>query len=193
MRNSVFQSVTIEVTKLIFRRNFMERTLIILKPDAVKRGIVGEVLARFERAGFKIVGCKMLQPDYDHYYHHYETISKMISRRGQAAFDVTLEMMNEGPVIATVLEGVEAIAVVRKMVGETEPKAALPGTIRGDYAHLSFAHSNQEGIGAPNVVHASGNAEEAKAEIAHWFSQSELFEYQTVHEHYTQARARTKK
>src|SRR4051812_13039663 len=114
----------------------MERTLIIFKPDAVKRGIVGEIITRFERVGMKIVGTKMLRPDYDHYYQHYESIGKMVTRRGQKIFDVTLEMMNEGPVIAMVLEGIEAVGVVRKMVGGTEPKSALPGTIRGDYSHI---------------------------------------------------------
>ncbi len=166
----------------------MERTLIILKPDALKRGIIGEILMRIERAGLKLVGMKMLQPDYDHYYHHYETIGKMISRRGKDAFDVTLEFMNDGPVIAVVLEGIEAVGQVRKMVGATAPKEAAPGTIRGDYAHMGFEHANQEGIGIPNLIHASGDAEEAKAEISHWFSDSELFEYETVHQTYTQAR-----
>ncbi|HSX32231.1 MAG TPA: nucleoside-diphosphate kinase, partial [Candidatus Saccharimonadales bacterium] len=82
----------------------MEQTLIILKPDALQRGIVGEIMSRFEKVGLKIVAAKMLQPDYDHYYHHYENIGKMISRRGQAAFDVTLEMMQRGPVLAIVLQ-----------------------------------------------------------------------------------------
>lgn len=168
----------------------MERTLIILKPDAVKRGIVGEIVARFEKAGLKIVGAKMLQPDYDQYFHHYENISKMVSRRGQKAFEVTLQMMQEGPVIAYVLEGIKAVSLVRKMVGDTEPEKAAPGTIRGDYAHMGFEHSNKEGIGVPNVIHASGDEPEAKAEIAHWFSGDELFDYQTVHEQYTQAKAR---
>lgn len=170
----------------------MERTLIILKPDAVKRGIVGEIISRFEKAGLKIVGAKMLQPDYDHFHTHYEGISKMISRRGQEAFDVTLEMMQEGPVIAFVLEGVNAASLVRKMVGDTEPEKALPGTVRGDYAHMGFAHSNREKIGVPNLIHASGDADEAKTEIAHWFSESELFEYEAVHEIYTQAKNRKK-
>jgi nucleoside-diphosphate kinase len=163
----------------------VERTLIILKPDTLQRGFVGEILTRFERTGLKIVGTKMLRPDYDHYYHHYETIGKMISRRGQKAFDVTLEMMQEGPVIAVVLEGVESVELVRKMVGTTEPKAAAPGTIRGDYAHVSFSHADQEDLGIPNIIHASGDPEEAKQEITHWFSGSELYEYETVHEKYT--------
>ena len=168
----------------------MEQTLIILKPDAVKRGIAGEILSRFERAGLKIIGCKMLRPDEGHYHKHYEGISKMVSRRGQAAFDVTLAMMQEGPVIAVVLEGVRAVSLVRKMVGDTEPEKAAPGTVRGDYAHLGFEHANKEGIGVPNVIHASGNSEEASSEIRHWFSDSELYEYETVHEYYTQAKSR---
>lgn len=170
----------------------MERTLIILKPDAVKRGIVGDILTRFERAGLKIVGSKMLQPDYDHYYHHYENIGKMVSRRGKEAFDITLEFMNEGPVIACVLEGINSVSLVRKMVGDTEPQKAVPGTIRGDYAHMGFEHSNKEKIGVPNLIHASGDPDEAKDEITHWFSESELFDYQTVHEFYTQAKNRKK-
>ncbi len=164
----------------------MEQTLIILKPDALQRGIAGEVLTRFERVGLKIVGAKMLAPNYDHFYHHYETIGKMISRRGQQAFDVTLEMMQAGPVLALVLEGVEAVSQVRKMVGTTEPKAAQPGTIRGDYAHLSFAFADKAGMGIPNLIHASGDPEEAAQEIAHWFQEGELYSYETTHEKYTQ-------
>lgn len=168
----------------------MERTLIILKPDAVKRGLTGEILSRFEKSGLKIVGAKMLQPDYEQFYHHYEGISKMVSRRGKEAFDVTLAMMQEGPVIAFVLEGIKSVSLVRKMVGETEPEKAAPGTIRGDYAHMGFEHSNKEGIGVPNVIHASGDSDEAEQEIAHWFSETELFDYETVHEVYTQAKRR---
>src|SRR3989338_11599458 len=94
-----------------------EKTLIIFKPDAVQRGIVGEILSRFEKVGLKIVGTKMLRPSYEHYHHHYEKIGQMISRRGQKAFDVTLEMMNAGPVIAIILEGIDSVSLVRKMVG----------------------------------------------------------------------------
>ena len=168
----------------------MERTLVILKPDTVKRGLVGEIVTRFEKVGLKIIGIKMVQPDEQHYYHHYETVGKMVTRRGKDIFDATLAMMNEGPVIIAVLEGVEAVSLVRKMVGATEPKAALPGTIRGDYSHISFAHANKEGIATPNIIHASGDVAEAQQEIAHWFAKEELFEYQAMHEHYTQAKKR---
>jgi nucleoside-diphosphate kinase len=166
----------------------LERTLIIFKPDAVQRGLVGEILSRFEKVGLKIVGAKMLKPDYDHYFHHYEKIGKMISRRGQQVFDVTLKMMNIGPVIAFVLEGIEAVSLVRKMAGPTEPKSAPPGTIRGDYAHMSYAYGDTHKIGIPNIIHASGNVEEAQAEIAHWFADNELYEYEAAHEKFTQTR-----
>ena len=171
----------------------MERTLILFKPDTVKRGLVGEILTRFERVGLKVVGAKMLAPDYDHYYKHYEEIGKVVTRRGKEIFDVTLEMMNEGPVIAMVLEGIEAVEVVRKMVGATEPKSAAPGTIRGDYSHISFTHANAENIATPNIIHASGDSDEAKLEISHWFSEAELFDYKSVHEEYTLAHSRKKK
>ena len=164
----------------------MERTLIILKPDALQRGIVGEIITRFEHVGLKIVGSKMLQPNYDHYYHHYETIGKMVSRRGQEAFDVTLEFMQQGPVLAVVLEGIEAVEVVRKMVGTTEPKSAQPGTVRGDYSHISFAYANGAGVTIPNLIHASGDSSEAKEEVAHWFKEDEIFSYTSASEHFTQ-------
>ncbi len=172
----------------------MERTLIIFKPDAVQRGIVGEVLSRFEKVGLKILGMKMIFPDEAHYHYHYEEISKIISRRGEEVYRRNADAMLEGPVIATVLEGVEAVDSVRKMVGETEPKAAQPGTIRGDYAHLSYVHVNERTLcGMPNVIHASGSPEEAKKEIAHWFKKEELFDYKLTHEHFTQQTDRLKK
>lgn len=163
----------------------VERTLIVLKPDAVQREIVGEILTRFERVGLKIVGTKMLSPDREHYYYHYENIGKMVTRRGEDAFNVTLDFMLNGPVIAFVLEGVEAVEVVRKMVGSTEPKQALPGTIRGDYAHISFSYADDAKMSIPNLIHASGDPEEAEQEIAHWFKKEELFDYQALHEKFT--------
>lgn len=164
----------------------LERTLIVFKPDAVQRGIVGEVLSRFEKMGLKIIGMKMVNPDEAHYFHHYETIGKMITRRGEPQFKVQLGAMQEGPVIATVLEGIEVVAVVRKMVGATNTKEAVPGTIRGDYAHASLDYVNENGVALPTILHASGDAAEAELEIAHWFSGNELFEYKTVHEKFTQ-------
>ena len=163
----------------------VQRTLIIFKPDAVQRGIVGEILSRFERVGLKIVGAKMVNPDKDQYYTHYEGISKMISRRGQKTFDVTLKFMTSGPVIAMVLEGVEAVPQVRKMVGSTEPMAADMGTIRGDYAHISFGYADAHDEAVPNLIHASGNPEEDEAEVSYWFKPEEIQTYKTLAEKYT--------
>lgn len=172
----------------------MERTLIIFKPDAVQRGLVGEILSRFERVGLKILGMKMIFPDEAHYHYHYEDISKIISRRGEAVYRRNADAMLEGPVVAVVLEGVEAVDLVRKLVGDTEPKSALPGTIRGDYAHLSYTHVNERTLaGMPNVIHASGSIEEAKKEVAYWFKKSELFDYKITSEHFTQQTDRLKK
>lgn len=164
----------------------MERTLIVFKPDAVMRGIVGEILTRFERVGLKIVGAKMLRPDYDHFYQHYEGIGTLKTRKGDQIFETQLREMQQGPVIAMVLEGIDAIELVRKMVGPTEPKSAQPGTIRGDYAHMTYGHSGVAKRGIPNVMHASADANEAAQEISHWFSDLEMFEYEAVHEHFTQ-------
>lgn len=163
----------------------VERTLIVFKPDAVQRGIVGEILTRFERVGLKIVGTKMIAPTREHYYKHYEEIGKMITRRGEKAFDLALEMMLSGPVIAIVLEGVEAVQLVRKLVGSTEPKSAMPGTIRGDYSHMSFGYADDAHKGIPNLIHASGDESEAAEEIAHWFSEEELYDYQALNEKFT--------
>lgn len=163
----------------------VEKTLVLFKPDTVQRGLVGEILTRFERVGLKIVGTKMIFPDKDHYYRHYEDIGQMVTRRGQQAFDVTLEMMQTGPVIAMVFEGVGAVALVRKMVGGTEPLSAAPGTIRGDFSHMSFEYADNQLKGIPNLIHASGDPSEATKEIDHWFSDSELYNYETTHEKFT--------
>jgi nucleoside-diphosphate kinase len=161
----------------------MERTLVILKPDAIQRGIIGEIISRFEKVGLKIVGMKMLSPSIEDYQHHYETIGKVISRRGQEVFDVTVEFMMEGPVVAIVLEGVEAIELVRKMIGSTEPKSAAPGTVRGDFTHMSFEYANNVAKSTvQNVIHASGDKSDADQEIAHWFSESDMYDYETINE-----------
>lgn len=163
----------------------VQQTLVLFKPDTVQRGLVGEILTRFERVGLKIVATKMIAPDKDHYYQHYEGIGQMVTRRGEQAFNVTLDMMTSGPVIAMVFEGVEAVALVRKLVGPTEPKSAAPGTIRGDYSHMSFGYADTAEKGIPNLIHASGDEAEAEKEIAHWFTESELFDYEAVNEKFT--------
>jgi nucleoside-diphosphate kinase len=164
----------------------MEKTLVIFKPDAVARGIVGEIITRFERVGLKIVATKMLAPDYEHYFEHYEGIGTLKTRKGDEIFESQLATMQDGPVIALVLEGVEAVEAVRKMTGDTEPKSALPGTIRGDYAHVTYGAASSIGRGVANIIHASATTDEADKEIAHWFKPEEILEYQAVHEKFTQ-------
>jgi len=166
-------------------KDFIQRTLVVCKPDAVQRGIVGEILQRFERVGLKIVGMKMVMPDEEQYEKHYEEIGKMITRRGEQTFKYNLAYMMTGPVIAICLEGVEAVPLVRKIVGPTEPKSAEMGTIRGDYAHMSFGYSDAKGSGVPNLIHASGSPAEAKQEVALWFEEGELYDYSDLNEKYT--------
>ena len=166
-------------------KELVQRTLILFKPDAVQRGIVGEILTRFERVGLKIIGTKMIFPSKEHYHKHYEGIGKMVTRRGEKAFDMALEFMTQGRVIAMVFEGVEAVELVRKLVGGTEPKMALPGTIRGDYSHMSFGYADEHNVGIPNLIHASGSIEEAKQEISHWFSDFEIYDYTSPREKFT--------
>ena len=170
--------------KKIKVENYIQKTLVLLKPDTIQRGIIGEVIQRFERVGLKIVAMKMVAPDKHFYHQHYEDIGQMISRHGEQVFRQNVDYMMTGPVVAMVLEGVEAQPLVRKMVGPTEPKSAEPGTIRGDYSHMSFDYSNAKGIGVPNLVHASGSIEEAKKEIKLWFSAEEICEYANLNQKY---------
>ena len=163
----------------------VEQTLILFKPDALQRALVGEILTRFEKVGLRIAGTKMLAPSREHYDAHYEDIGKLKTRAGDQIYSITLDMMAQGPVIAMVLEGIEAASLVRKLVGATEPKSAAPGTIRGDYSHMSYGYADGESKGIPNLIHASGDADEAKLEIAHWFSEDELYDYEATHEKFT--------
>jgi len=163
----------------------VEQTLVLFKPDALQRGLVGEILTRFERVGLRIVATKMLAPDRDYYAAHYEDIGKLKTRAGEHIFDITLQMMSVGPVIAMVFEGVEAVGLVRKLVGGTEPKSAVPGTIRGDFSHMSYEYANNKNKGIPNLIHASGDPAEAEQEINHWFADSELYDYEALHEKFT--------
>lgn len=160
----------------------IQRTLVVFKPDAIKRGIIGEILTRFERAGLKVVGMKMVQPDEEHFHKHYEEISQLITRWGEDIYNLTLAQMTESPVIAVALEGVDAVEYVRKMVGTTDPKESPPGTIRGDYTHLAKLYTNERGGTLPNLIHASGNAEEAEKELSLWFEDNQLYDYEVAHE-----------
>ncbi|MCE4612618.1 MAG: nucleoside-diphosphate kinase [Desulfurococcales archaeon] len=136
----------------------VERTLIVIKPDGVKRGLVGEVISRFERKGFRIVALKMLRMDK-------RTAEEFYSvHRGKHFFSDLVEFVTSGPVVAMVIEGDSAIEVARLMIGATDGRKAAPGTIRGDYS-LSV----QE-----NVVHASDSKESYEREARILFGEEDL-------------------
>lgn len=186
-------------------KNAPERTLVILKPDSVQRAIVGEIITRFEHVGLKIIGMKMMIPEMELLNRHYpDDLIPIVGNKTKEDWDnygveygdtveeigkmivkATRDFMKSSPVIAMVLEGDYVVEIVRKMVGKTGPKDSAPGTIRGDYAHLSLGRASLQGKGAANIVHASGTVKEAKQEIAMWFDDNELFSYQTVHERLT--------
>lgn len=160
----------------------VEKTFVAIKPDGIQRGLIGRILQRFEDAGLKIVAMKMVWINEEFASKHYFDIKE---RRGENVFKVLKDFITEGPVLAMVLEGVEAPEVVRKMVGATEPKSALPGTIRGDFSHHSYVHMDKEQRAIRNLIHASANQTEAEYEINLWFKPEEIYRYKTVHELHT--------
>src|SRR5579859_3033641 len=152
----------------------IQRTLVLLKPDALARGLTGRVLARFEDALLKVVAAKMVWMDAELTRQHYFDLEE---RFGPEVYNLMARFMQSGPVLVVVLEGVGAVPCVRKLVGPTYPDEAPPGTIRGDFAHVSRAYANAKGVPVANLVHASGNAQEAEQEIGVWFTKAEIFDY----------------
>jgi nucleoside-diphosphate kinase len=139
-----------------------ERTLVLVKPDGVQRLLVGRILARFEERGLKIVGLKLVHVDRALAERHYAV------HREKPFFGGLVEFITSSPLVAVALDGPNAIAVVRTMVGATRPNDAAPGTIRGDFALET----------AQNLIHASDGAETAAAELALWFDANELVDYE---------------
>jgi nucleoside-diphosphate kinase len=142
----------------------MERTLILLKPDCVHRRLAGAVLRRFEQKGLRLAGLKLVQPDRALAERHYAV------HKGRPFYDSLLQFLTSGPTVALVLEGREAVAVARNLIGPTDGAKAPPGTIRGDYA-LSVQN---------NLIHGSDSPANAEAEIALWFRSEELVRFQPV-------------
>jgi len=187
-----------------------ERTLIVFKPDAVLRGVTGEILSRFEKAGLKIVGAKMLSVSREMAENHYpadresflrgmgEKTLENYQKYGISAIERhgtedTLEIgkmirvwlidyMTEAPVLAYVFEGPHVVELIRKMCGHTLPLLSPPGTIRGDYAYDSSYLANMAGRAIKNLMHASGTADEAEYEIPLWFGKDELCSYERIDE-----------
>ncbi|HET6380939.1 MAG TPA: nucleoside-diphosphate kinase [candidate division Zixibacteria bacterium] len=139
----------------------MERTLVLVKPDGVQRGLIGEILARFERKGLKVIGLRLLSVPRDMAERHYAV------HAGKHFYDGLVAFITSGPVAAIALEGPDAIAVVRRMVGKTMPNEAEPGTIRGD---LGVS-------GLRNLIHASDAPETAEFELGLWFGADALVDY----------------
>ena len=154
----------------------IEKTLVLIKPDGVSRSLTSEILARFEKAGLKIVGLKMIQANKEQAGRHY-TEEDIGARLGEKIRNLLINFVTEGPIVAAVIEGDEVVEIVRKMCGATEPKSALPGTIRGDYSHHSYGYSDEAGTAVRNVIHASSDKKAAKYEIGVWFTEDDLVTY----------------
>lgn len=181
-----------------------ERSLVLLKPDAVQRSLVGDIIERFERTGLKIVAMKMAFATEEQLLDHYNKDDEWYQRKGEGivndmeAHNIPVEKeaieygrdivrnlvkyMTAAPVVAMVMEGNQAVAVVSKIVGSTEPATSDVGTIRGDYTVDSYAHSTIENRGVRNLVHQSESPEEALREIPIWFSNDEIHQYVTAQE-----------
>lgn len=149
----------------------MEKTLVILKPSTVQRGLIGNVISRFEQKGLRLTGMKMMQLTDDILDIHYAHL------KDKPFFQSVKNSMKASPVVIQCWEGIDAAAVVRALIGKTNGREALPGTIRGD-----FAVSSQE-----NIVHASDSADSAKIELERFFKKEEIFEYtpQTIQSLYS--------
>ncbi|BCX16006.1 MAG: nucleoside-diphosphate kinase [Candidatus Parcubacteria bacterium] len=179
-----------------------ERTLVLLKPDAVQRNLIGEIITRFERVGLKIIAMKFLIPTKEQAYKHYvkneEEIEALGKRSiegkkksgietnedpkelGQKIIDRLVRFLSSGPIVAMVLEGNQAVAIVRKLVGSTEPLQSDVGTIRGDFTLDSYAIADNDNRAVRNLVHASSSVAEAEYEIKVWFDEKEIFSYNSV-------------
>ncbi len=186
------------------RKPHQERTFIILKPDTVQRSLIGEVIKRFERTGLKFVAIKMFVATEAQLLEHYHKTDEWFLKKGNRIIDdlknhnmpvekeaieygkdiirTIVHYMTAAPVIGMVIEGNQAVAVVTKLVGTTEPSTSDVGTIRGDYTVDSYGHSSFENRAVRNLVHQSESPEEAEREIAIWFKEDEIMNYSTAQE-----------
>ena len=146
----------------------MERTFVMVKPDGVQRNLVGEIIGRFERKGFKLVGMKLMRITPDLAAQHYA------EHRAKPFYSDLISFITSGPVVAMVWEGLNAVSMIREMMGKTNPAEAAPGTIRGDFA-INLTK---------NVIHGSDSLASAKREIGLFFTDKELIDYQKAEEHW---------
>ncbi|KKU50138.1 MAG: Nucleoside diphosphate kinase [Parcubacteria group bacterium GW2011_GWB1_49_7] len=182
-----------------------ERTLVVIKPDGIQRTLIGEIIGRFEKIGFKLVAMKMLVPTEEFVEQHYtldpewrrvtgEKRVKAAKEKGEVLptedpYEITAIILQKlkkylasGPVVAMIWEGAHAVEIVRKLVGGTEPRSTDVGSIRGDYVMDSYIMADSDDRAIRNLVHASGSVEEANKEIALWFRPEEVINYRLVQE-----------
>lgn len=186
-----------------------ERTVVLIKPDGVKRGLMGEIIKRIEMRGLKIIALKMVRPTEEHASSHYPNTEQWLRGMGEKTLETyikyekdpvkelgtadsleigkmvqkwNVEFLTSGPVVAMMISGIHAIDMVRKIVGKTIPAMAEMGTIRGDFSVDSPVLANAGKRAIHNVVHASGDPSEASHEIEHWFSPEEVHDYKRAEE-----------
>jgi len=172
----------------------IEDTLVLIKPDGVKRGLVGEIIGRFEKAGLKIVGLKLVKPAQNILEKHYPLLPEWVeglgrktresfAKKGIKLKETDLQIatrvqrflkksLASGLIVAIVLRGPHAVEIVRKLIGSTEPRQAMPGTIRGDFSIDAYDVADAEKRSVENIIHASSSVEDARREIDVWFKKA---------------------
>jgi len=181
-----------------------ERTLVIIKPDGIQRSLVGEIIKRFERTGLKLTALKMFVPKEAQCWEHYNKEDEWFERKGKVIVEdrkkagVTVDkdaieygkdivrqladFMTSGPVVAMIVQGNQAVNIIMKIVGTTEPMTSDIGTIRGDLTVDSYALAGVDGRAVRNLIHCSDKPEEAEREIKIWFGEDEIINYRLVQE-----------
>lgn len=181
-----------------------EKTVVLIKPDGVQRGLVGEIFSRFERCGLKIVALKMVYPNEEVASAHYIADAdwlEMVGKKQRSSYEekgikidrpnveighqvrkYLIDFLRLSPVIALVIQGHNAVSHVRKIVGATSPQDSLPGTIRGDYSFDTYELADTSRRPIQNLIHASGSVSDAEREIKVWFEPEEIHEWKRVDE-----------
>ncbi|MDD3434378.1 MAG: Nucleoside diphosphate kinase [Parcubacteria group bacterium ADurb.Bin305] len=185
--------------------NKQERSLVLIKPDGVQRGLIGEIIKRYERSGLKLVGLKMILANEDQIERHYTVDPEWKQKTGQRFLESyrtkgiepptneaedlgemvlskLKKYMTSGPIIAMVFEGMNAVKIIRKITGATEPLSSDVGTIRGDFTLDSYEVADFDNRAVRNLIHASSSTWEADREIAIWFTSEELISYRLIGE-----------
>jgi len=185
--------------------NKQEKTLVIVKPDGVQRSLIGEIIKRYEQCGLKLVAIKMVIPSKELALKHYSVDPEWAIKTGTKSIEAykakgltpptedpiefaekirknLLDFISSGPIVAMVWQGMNAIGIVRKITGSTEPLASNPGTIRGDYTIDSYNAADTDSRAVRNIIHASSSVEEANSEINLWFDKKEILNYRLIAE-----------